>query len=167
MGAETQIKIALPLPMDMVSSLVRAIGTMYPDATMSGNGSGYGAELVLNVPESNRRAKGSKKALAAAKVPADDPASEPELTGFGDGGISMTTPKEAAENLAVWAYTLLTSVDATNYVEQAAHHPETGQRLAVVACWTDRQTPHELRLAAERRADEAEARLRAIQEAEK
>jgi len=157
----TPIRIGLPLPMDLVMSLTNAIGTMYPDATMGGDGPGYGSELVLNVSHDDRRPKATKKALRDAKVTSADPEDELEMAGFKNGTLTVNTPREAAERLATWAHTLLAGQDAANYVEQVATDGE-GRRLVLIAAWSEEQTPHELRLAAERRAEEAETRLAAL-----
>lgn len=48
---------------------------------------------------------------------------------------------------------------AKHQVEQAAHTAD-GRRLVVTACWSETQTPHELRVAAEHRAEQAGKQLR-------
>lgn len=150
------------IPLEVVSSLLRAVGTMYPGATM-GPGRGFGGRsdgFSLRLPLAEIQAG---PAVAPEAVPgADDTVPEQDrvgLIGWDGECLSVTTPAEAAQALAQWAVLLLSAYpEAENYVEQQVITPEE-RHLAIAACWSKSQTPHQLRLAAEQRADRLQAEL--------
>ena len=159
--SDRRIRIRQPLPLDVAGNLIKAIGTMYPDAQIVL--SEHGPDLVIDL--GTRTARHSKKRIAAEM---DD--GEPVDAGFSftPDGVKVSTPQEATLALAEWAYIMLTAhEDAFNYVEQTVTLPADGdreaKRLLLTACWSKGQTPHALRMAAEERAEKAEARLRELE----
>jgi hypothetical protein len=156
-----EVAIALPLPMDVVGSVLKAMGTMWPAATTST--SARPGHMVVRIPNRARKPKGSQKALRAALQTTDDPGNEPELmpgSAADPDVLTVSVPEPAAKVLASLALEMLADPLAVNYVEQTLTYQD--KRLVVIACWSPNQTPHALRLAAEARATAAEAEAAAL-----
>lgn len=150
----TRIRVQLPLPLDVVVSLTRAVGVLYPNAMIDNTDSRH---LTFVVDQSDRAPRVSKKALAAAKAESSE--HEAQATNFKDGTLTTTVP-EALEVFAEYAYIALIGTDgAVNYLEQKMHHKASGRDLVFCVAWSKGQTPHELRMAAENRADELQRRI--------
>lgn len=130
---------------------------MWPDAVIVADTRDYIIEVPGRAPK-----RPSKRRLAdiVAENTPDDDAPYASLARFGDGDvrIGLDSADEAWQQLGVWAYTALTALDAANYVEQMMQvtKPDgTRATLAVAACWSPQQSPHELRRTAETQRDEA------------
>lgn len=154
------------IPFDVFSSLSGAISLLYPNAQMGPGEYGRGLSLIVS-PEDRKPRRPSKRAIAKAHEPLDPDEPAMGVVGYEDGALQFTTGEEAIANLAEWAYIMLTAgdQDPENYVEFSATHPENKRRLSVVACWSPRQTPHELRMKAEARAEAAEAEVERLKAA--
>lgn len=150
MSTDRRICVMYPIPLDVSGNIIMALGTMYPDAVIRTDDPRSRDGLVIDL--GTRKARSSKRRITAEM---DTEESEATLTGLGDGMIQFATPKEATETLAVAANIMLTSHEATNYVEQEVHM-EDGRSFVFHACWSKGQTPHELRIKAEKRAEKAE-----------
>lgn len=155
---DRRICIQYPMPLDVSANIIAALGAMYPDATIRTDDHRSGRAMVIDL--GTRTARSNKRRLAGEMT---KPIVDAEVSGWSDGTLSVTTPREAVEMLAEWARIVLTGMDAANYVEQGATLPADGEHpertLLVTACWSRGQTPHELRMAAEKRAEAAEAEL--------
>jgi hypothetical protein len=149
-----RVAVQYPVPLELAANLTKAIGIMYPDATIRTDDPRSGTCMVFDL--GGRKGRSSKKALLEDMADETDA----DLLGFGDGVMKVGTPQEATANLAYWAQIMLSvSPEALNYVEQTVTDPESGRVYCVTACWSKEQTPHELRMAAEERATRAEARV--------
>lgn len=150
------------MPLDIASSLYTAIGTMYPSAQIKTDGAGFG-DMVIVIDSDDRRPRMSKRALAAAKTTTEDPDNEPDLVGWKDGAMVMSTPEELSLELGgLCAHLLAAADESVNYMEFQVRYD--GKPYVVAACRSVGQTPHALRRAAEKERDEALAeveRLRA------
>lgn len=159
------IKVAYPLPLILSATLIRAIGTVWPEAVIDQADPAARDHLVLRVPKPNGRSD-ADRALVEVRdeyqdLAADgDPTAGSFVTGLQGGQTTVIAPDDALTNLAEWALTVLEAFpDAPNYVEQTTvlFHPVTGpdgtvhDRIAVAACWSDEQTPGELHRDAEAR----------------
>lgn len=148
-----RICIMYPIPLDVSGNIILALGTMYPDAVIRTDDPRSDRSLVIDL--GTRKARSSKRRIVAEMETEE---SEAEITGLGDGVMQFTTPKEATETLAIAANIMLTSHEATNYVEQLVHMND-GRSFVFHAAWSKGQTPHELRMKAEARIVELEARI--------
>lgn len=151
------------IPFDVTASLVQAVGAMYPGTTMGAGQQTFGRVdgFSLRIPAADRRAGPATPPGSVARTEPDPADPSCGVTGFDGATLSCSTPPQASQQLASWAHTLLADNEAVNYVEQAAYLPD-GRRLVVTACWSETQTPHELRVAAEQRAEQAETQLRTL-----
>lgn len=132
---------------DVMATLCQVISLAYPDAMM-GPGDPIRGGFSLRIPRGGRKPRVTKKSAQAATVHADD-SDGGRIVGMGeDGSIGLILPKDASAALAEFAFTVLDSSDATNYVEIPVTHND-GRRFVVIAAWTPKQTPHQLRMAAE------------------
>lgn len=148
-----RVRIEYPVPLDVAGNLTKALGLMYPDATIRSDDPKSDTCLVLDL--GSRTARVSKKRLTEELLEPVDA----DLVRMRDGTVGVSTPEEAKAGLAEWAAVLLMSQDAFNYVEQPVTDRETGRTFLVTACWSAGQSPHELRMVAEKRAEVAEARV--------
>ena len=151
------------IPFDVTASLVQAAGAMYPGTTMGAGRQTFGRVdgFSMRIPAADRRAGRAAPPDSVARIEPDPDDRSCGVTGFDGATLSCSTPPQASQQLARWAHTLLADNEAVNYVEQAAYLPD-GRRLVVTACWSETQTPHELRVAAEQRAEQAETQFRAL-----
>jgi hypothetical protein len=153
---EETIRIALPLSMDVAGSLLKAIGVMWPGACM---GTSDPHTMTVVIPDAERRPKGSRKALVAAKDTSDGPEVDSQITRF-DGQTLTATVPEALQEMAGYAAIILRNTDgAINYVEQEMTDTATGKQLVFSVAYSKGQTPHALRIKAEARVAELEALL--------
>lgn len=162
MADEVEIRIGLPLPLDVVTSIGNAICAMYPSARIKTDG-GHVGDLVLVIDDELRRPRVGKQKLAKAKVATDDPEMEGLLAQWNADGMGISFPEYTRLRLAEICVAILEVEDAPNYLEIPVTAPD-GKRYAVAACRSKEQTPHALRMKAEQERDAALAeveRLRA------
>lgn len=162
MADEVEIRIGLPLPMDVVGSLMHALAVMYPDGAIDAKRSRVG-EMVAVIPDVSRYAKVDDRELQAAKVTTDDPKMEGLLAQWDADGMGISFPEYTRLRLSEICVAILSHEEAPNYLEWPVTAPD-GQRYAVAACRSMGQTPHALRMQAEQERDAALAeveRLRA------
>lgn len=156
---DEEIRIQLPLALDVAGSVTQAVGALYPGAMISTSDPRV---LAIQIPDASRRKRVSKKALASLKVDSDSPETDSQMTRF-DGQTLSTTVPEALQILGRYALAVLEGVNGVaNYVEQQMTIP-SGRRLHFAVSWTEKQTPHELRLIAEHERDEARAALARVE----
>jgi len=150
---DRRIRIKYPIPLDVSGNLLKALGTIYPDAAIRTDDPWSSDCMVIDVGK--RTARTSKAKMTDDLILDTDGTT---LTGIDDKGWNMATPREAMEGLAWWAQIVLENSTAPNYVEQEVFN-ESDRRFLVTACWSPEQTPHQLRMAAEARIVELEARI--------
>lgn len=153
------------IPFDVIGSLMPAIGHLWPGAKMGPGQSTFGHTdgVSIIIPADERAKPMTKAAARKIKKHRDEETGDAGVIGYGADGLTATTPEDYRRRLGEWAYMMLTGVDgAINYVEQGVTAPD-GRALVVIAAWSEGQTPHALRMAAEKRADAAEARLRDVE----
>lgn len=145
------IDISLPLPVDVVATLGNLLDAAYPGTDIDLTAGSNCLRLLL--PEGHRKAKKvSKKAAADAVVEHDG--EDVEVVGMEvtETGLtlSMSPPEELALRLLPLVRATLGMPGAVNYVEQHLAEKEPPYReYVVIACRSDKQTPHALRQAAE------------------
>lgn len=162
------VRIELPLPMDITATLLRVIGLTWP-GTLIKDGKGQwrsDSRLVLAIPKSERH-KSPKKAEKYEKVKA-------HLDGWADTVLNDLGPSGAGFGLPEYVADLLIGMcrmqfelypDAENYTEAEVYDRENHQRYVVICARSDEQTPHELRRQAEAGRDVALAETARLQRA--
>lgn len=135
------------IPADVFTSVVRALGTLYPSARL-GNAPDGRDGFTVHVDPADR-APVDDQTIAAQRQPADN--TTPGVVEMGPDMVRLETPEDYAAALATWGYGLLSAMGAANYVEQGATGPD-GRGIVVTARWRDGLTPHEAREQAETRA---------------
>lgn len=142
---DVTISISSPAPMSMVGSLLGIISAAYPQTSLAP--AEPGKAMTLRIPDT------------AEPVDTDDPASHVlEIERFDPTQITVRTPQEVALLLGeIMEAAFAETPEAKNYLESSLtlrthKYVMTFQRR-------DGSTPHDLRLAAEARAEAAEAAL--------
>lgn len=144
------VRLELPLPADMVASIIAACAAMWPDTTIATGGAQWRADMLTLLVPARRPKVSGRRTLAGCRV--DGVGEVGELTELSDRRTSVLLPEEARDALAEVALAFITGVDAINYVEQTLtlpvpHNGHT--RLVFTVQWADGKTPHELRCEAE------------------
>jgi hypothetical protein len=169
----TEIRIELPLPNDIASTLIRIIGLTYPRTQIARNGeSAFRPRqlvLVIDPKDRHRDAKARKK---YEKKRAELDAYDGWMTALGPDDVSIGAP----EFLVKWwvdlaRKTFEANPEAINYLESECYDTETRQNYIfwVARGRKDQNTPHALRQQAEARAEELERdveRLTALAESD-
>ena len=165
----TPIDIGLPLPLEVAGTLMALVGAAYPDCVIDTTGArGNGLHIVIPAGSRTRKVSKAEAKKTRALVEGEDGPSGNQFAGFStsaDGKVAATllSEDEVIHSLAAGALAILERHEAENYVEWTL--TADGRSLAVSACWSESQTPHQLRLAAEVRADAAEARVAELEQA--
>lgn len=161
---EVEVRIGLPLPMDVAGTITRAFAILWPDGKFDQSRSPSGREMVAVITDADRMTTATKRAIAKAKMNSEDVTLEGLLVAWDpDGTLGLTLPQVAQERLAEICVAMLSTAEAPNYLEIPITAPG-GKRYAVAACRSMEQTPHALRMEAERQLAEAQAKLAAIGE---
>jgi hypothetical protein len=161
------VRIELPLPMDLTGTLLQVIGMTWP-GTMIKDGKGEwrsDSRLVLAIPNAERH-KSPKKAEKYAKVKAHlDGWADTVLNDLGPSGVGFGLPMYVADLLIGMCQAQFEQCpDAENYFESTVYDRENHTRYVVICARSEGQTPHALRRQAEAERDDALAeveRLRA------
>jgi hypothetical protein len=154
------VRIGLPLPVDVVTTISGLIDKAYPGTVIDLH-AGHGRDMALRLPD--RRGKRVTKAVIAATV------AEPDEDGFevqlnnlkSDGTFSFGGPEELVAVLAEAAVQVFDNAEVENYMEWYLRDPEDpyARTICVAIARTKGQTPAVLRQKAEERARVAEERL--------
>lgn len=136
---ETEVKIDLPLPMDVAATLMQIIGTAYPSAMLRTDS---GRQMVLVIDDEERfKSKASKKRILAAKKCLEDEREE-MLTELRNGSPGVSTPEWIAQSVGFMAERLFDEYpDAENYFEMDVRNPDTGRKFVVTVAKSERQLP--------------------------
>lgn len=152
----TDIRIELPLPMDVTATLLNVIGLTYPGAVIkAGSGQRHlDSRLVLSIPDKDRH-RSAKKAEKYAQVKAHLEAdADATITELGPGGLSMGLPEYMSRLLVAMVRAQFDRFpDAPNYLESSVYDPQNHARYVVICARSDEQTPHALREKAETERD--------------
>ena len=163
-GNGTDIRIELPLPIDITATLINIIGLTYPGAVIKddSNDKGWRSEnrLVLNIPDKERH-KSPKKAEKYAKrrkhLDADTEATINEL---GPNAVAFGLPTHLASIFIAMARAWFEQTpDAKNYIETKLHDVEGPNTWLFTVPKNPEQSPHELRTKAEKGQAKAEKAL--------
>lgn len=157
-----EVAIALPLPMDIVGTLLEIVGLTWSGTVIKKGGLGQ-RELVLGIPNRQRH----KSAKAAKKyrrkklhLKADTEATINELDA---DGIVIGTPNWLSELWVGMARDMWRRFpDAPNYVESTVYDQQARQSYVFYVAKSESQTPHALRIKAEKERDRALADVAAL-----
>ena len=164
------LKIALPLPVDVASTVTAAVGAVYPNASVS-----FGSEYCIHIPASDRQAPVPPVVSAdqVEKSFADPPQTQLCLeSGLqrcsdSDGRAGVELEFSVGQQVAVaTVLSLASALDADagcNYVEYSVMAPEdsgvTPGRYTVTLARPGGLSAAELRLVEQQRAQAFEAQL--------
>lgn len=154
MDGHTEIRIRGPIPADLASTLLALVGGAYPSA--KAQSAAPGDALSLLIPDEDR------------PVHPDSPPTGhvAEVFRIDAEGLSFSTPYELASAMTQVLEDAFAEFEPENYLETKLSVPtaEGGERrYAMIFARTPGQSPHELRQAAERRAEAAEAEVQRLQ----
>jgi len=155
----TEVRVALPLPLDVTASLMAAVAALYPSATVSGTGSA----LIFNISKHDRCADTTHITASLEQVSPTRPSLDDRvvalLTAVDDGTFEMTVPEYLGTLLSGLATRALNAENAPNYLAIKMRGP--AGLFEIIVCRPGRPSPHELRELAEERAKRYAAALRA------
>lgn len=139
------------LPMDIASTLMRLLGTAYPHS-MIGPAPRFGG-MSFRIPDSDREREFPADEDLVAD-PADTSGLDVKVTDIGSGGVGFTTPKEIADLCLPLVKGMFEDFpEAENYLEMRCNDAATGDMYVLSFARSARQTPGELRRAAEAKHD--------------
>lgn len=160
-----ELRIELPLPIDITGTLINIIGLTWPGAMIKNGASGSGwrsdNRLVLEIPDEQRH-KSPKKAEKYAKRKSQlDADTEATINKLGPNAVSMGLPEHLASIFLAMAKTWLEAYpDAKNYMETKIYDRETYKSWVFTVARSEKQTPHQLRQDAMQERDDAWAQYR-------
>ena len=157
----TLVRIALPIPLDIVGQIMKLVGTLYPNSTVKTQG---GDHMVLCIPDSDRYLDDDDDTLDSAS-PATRGSRQAEaiLEQIKDGVFSISEAEFVGRLFAGIFGKLLDDSEAPNYL-QITMAGADGQHYAVIVCRPGQPSPHDLREAAEAKAERYATRLRELGE---
>lgn len=156
------IRINAPLPLDVASTLIRAVGALYPGATVGTPGDGEA--LVLEIPDSDRGIDDAVLAeITALKESAEAATADFDILHADGSDMRTTAAAWLAQVLIPAARAFLHATGAENYVEQEVRLDVEGSGGGYVfsVARSPEQTPHALRLKAERELAELRTAVQA------
>lgn len=163
-----EIRIGLPLPMDVASTVLQIIGKTYPGTVIakdSENKRRYKREIVLEIPDDERHntPKAKKKYL---KWRRGLQKWDSDITQLGPDGVSVAPFEWLAKQWAVMAQrSFELEPAAVNYLEGQVFTKDVPGRFVFYIAKSDRQTPHELRTIAETQLADTREQLQFLTEA--
>lgn len=150
------ICIATPLPSSILLSVGSLLDAAWPGAEIAANHDPRVNQVIFRIP--NRPPVQLSAAEAASLVREPDPEGDLEVTRLGPDGAGILTPEALASALLPVIEQAFTEFpDAENYLEIPVFSREAGKRYLLTFSRSAGQTPHELRMQAERKLDRAYA----------
>ncbi|WP_026535765.1 hypothetical protein [Arthrobacter sp. H14] len=150
----TDIRIATPITSSVLLTLGQLIDAAWPGAQMATNEDPTVNQIVFRVDHASRTDVTDERAKSLVTDP--DPDGDLELHNLGPDGVSIRTPSDvAAALLPVLESSFEVHSSAANYLEIPVHNPDTGHRYLLTFCRSKGQTPHNLRMQAEEKLEQA------------
>lgn len=152
----TTITVGLPLPMDVAGTVMKLIGTAYPNASIS-NGAGG---MNFSIPYGDR-----PKELPEDFSPETQLENSAEVLSFGpdeNGALTLgiSTPSDLAEIcFEVMRTSFEGNPDALNYLETKCYDRNNHDFYIMTFQRGKGKTPHEMRQLAETKLEEANAKI--------
>jgi hypothetical protein len=142
----TDIRVATPLPSSVLMTLGRLIDLAWPGAELA---TGNRGEITFRV---NRAAASDITADEAAGAKVELAEGDVAIQELGPEGVSLVTPAAlAASLLPILKASFQENPDAANYLETTVTDPDDYNRYVLIFAPSAQQTPHELRMTAEKR----------------
>ena len=160
-----EVRIQLPLPTDIAATLIQIVGTTWRRTQIADDGHNglRPRELVLVIDPKDRfkTAKGKKKYEKAKRHLSEEDLIIPWLTELGPNGASVSPHEFLVKWWVDLARRSFELMDAPNYLETEVWDTDTRQNYIfhVARGSKDGSTPHGLRMAAEKKLEEAQARI--------
>lgn len=149
----THVQICGPVPLDVAGTLLTAIGRVSPGTRLAPVD--HGDALNLVIPASDRPVDADLSEGLPVEVLRLDPS-----------GLSLTTPRDIAVLLATVMEEAFAENEPENYLEftmEVSPTSASGRRYATAFAHSREQTPAQLRAAAERKLEEANARVAGLE----
>lgn len=146
-----EVRIDLPLPLDVAGTLMKVVGAVYPGTRVATNTAG----MVLTIPLESRIPDGDVDAYLEGF--------EPEML---DPEIGQTMLTRTGISAPEWLANVVGGVakiaigEAPNYIEAPYRAADGIETYVLTVARSKGQTPHQLRLAAEERIERLEAKLK-------
>lgn len=159
----TNIVVGLPLPMDVAGTVMKLIGTAYPNASIS-NGDGG---MNFSIPYGDRPREIPEDFVPETQLenPADVLSFGPDENG--DLTLGVSTPADLASVcLEVMRTSFEENPDALNYLETKCYDRESHDFYIMTFQRGKGKTPHEMRQLAEKKLAEANAELDVLRQTE-
>lgn len=142
---EVDIRVRTPLPSSILLTVGSLIEAAWPDAQLV---DGEKGEVTFRVTKAARTDVADETAASLLKEPEGE---DLDITRLGPSGVSMANPVWlAASLLAVMKASFGENPDAVNYLETTVFDPDNGSRYVMIFARSAFQTPHELRMTAEK-----------------
>lgn len=149
------IKVATPLPSNVVMTLVALVDAAWPGSQLAVNEDRSTHQVIFRIDNAARRHVDDADA-AALRV---DP-NGIEVTSLGPDGVGVITPVEITASLLPAIQAAFEKFpDAENYLEMQIDDPSDGHRYILTFARSQGQTPHALRLRAEQDLEDARGRI--------
>lgn len=165
----TEIRIELPLPLDITATLISIVGLTWPHAVIKDGGKGrphYENRLVLSIPQQDRHKTIKKAAKYVGRKHYLNANADSVINSFGPGDASVGLPEYLSSILLSMAKGWVALYpEAENYIETKVYDKEERTTWVLTVARDTERTPHELRKKAEARIAELEAELAQLKEA--
>jgi hypothetical protein len=149
------IKVATPLPSNVVLTLGALIDAAWPGSELAVNEDRFTHQVIFRIDNAARRPLDDADAAALHVDPVGI-----EVSSLGPEGAAVITPVEIAANLLPTIQAAFEKFpDAENYLEMPVHDRSDGHRYLLTFARSKDQTPHELRVRAERELADARGRI--------
>lgn len=164
MSDDVTVTIGLPLPMDIVATLINLVGAAYPSASidMTAGADRWGREVMsLQIPGAERYASvpDRERILAAKRVVEDE---RETVIAQLRAGVSVLTPEALQTHLGFLASRFfIDNPEAVNYleVEMDVTDHDTQERFVLTVRRANGKTPHQFRIEAEAENERLRARI--------
>ena len=157
----TEVRIDLPLPGDIVSTLIQVIGITYPNTVIKTDDRpdwDKRHQLVLEIDEADRH-KTPKKRKKYEEAKQHASVKQVDITELTPNSVGVSPWEWLAKSWVAMAKDGMEMFGADNYLETTLMDPEINQRYVFWVAKSKEQTPHALRQKAEQRIAVLEAEI--------
>lgn len=165
MTEPVEIRVDLPLPLDMSAHLMSAIGAVWPNTMLRADK--MASNQLIFVIDPKDRFDGlddPSRIQQATLTPIEDESLIGALRNMSSDELAVSLPEILAQTLLELSKGFFEHVpdakNAENYMQFQAIDPEDGKRWTFIAVRGNKPTPHDLRAIADQKADTAERALR-------
>lgn len=149
-----EIRIGLPLPMDITGTLLKVIGLTWPGAViMNSDDPRHDRHIVVGIPAAQRHRSAKAAGKYANRKEFLNANSDADITEMNAHGVAFNWPEWLAKSWVAMAKQCWEKFpDAKNYLQsEILDRDDTKQRYVFYVAKSEGQTPHALREAAEKR----------------